>query len=159
MITLTIDLLRIRVHKHAVVDTGRGVAGYMDMSLPDGRMVVAIGRWDDPRRSGLDDPDWCDERVWVDGALVEPTEEGSYLLDEEAGVTIEDVARRALKRNQEREAALAAQIEDEDVDECHRLLTAADISPGALVERVEDLIDERDGAMAALDSSQRSSAT
>jgi hypothetical protein len=39
---------------------------------------------------------------------------------------------------------LERQLADQDIEECHLALTAAGVSAGSLIERVEDLIGERD---------------
>jgi hypothetical protein len=48
----------------------------------------------------------------------------------------------ALRTSQKEAASLA----DQDIDMCHDMLTAAGIAAGALAERVEDLVEERDAA-------------
>ncbi len=100
-ITLTVLGHQITVRRHAIADTGVGIAGYFDAVLPDGRVVVAVGRWDDAASIGHADEGadvWCAEYVWVDGALKELVdgEEGSIFLvlrGADEGVMVEDIAR------------------------------------------------------------------
>lgn len=88
---------KIRVHKHALCDTGVGIAGYFDVILPTNQSVRAIGCWDDGRRVGADGQPWCAEHVWVDGTWIDLVEEDSHFLPicgDSDGVSVEDIAKQ-----------------------------------------------------------------
>lgn len=83
------------VRRHALCDTELGLAGYFEATMPDplGSLCV-VGRWD---RSDLPDHDtpWCAEHIWLNGDLIDFTEEGSHFLlleGDSGGVTVEDIA-------------------------------------------------------------------
>jgi hypothetical protein len=91
-LTLTVLGHSIVVNRHAIAETGTGLAGYLEAVLPDGRVVVAVGRWDDPSLVGHADEGadvWCEERVWVDGEMrgVIPG------LELQGGAEVEHIAR------------------------------------------------------------------
>ncbi len=96
------------VLRHALCDTGIGIAGYFQVTLPDGRDLRVCGIWDDSYRVPENvDRVWCSEIAWLDNEPVETQDENGVVIELDIGgglldhISVESMAiaiERAVRR-------------------------------------------------------------